>query len=315
MITRTEPEPDRPDPGLSVIINERQLLINLGYRLLGSLTEAEDAVQEAFTRWSALPREQQLAIESPGGWLTRVTSRICLDLLGSARVRRESYVGDWLPEPLPDRSVDGALDPVDRILLDESVTLAFLVLLETMTPAERVVFILHDVFRYTFVEVAGIVGRTPAACRKLASSGRRRVGAAPGLRSAPDRHTAVVREFKRAWEAKDIGALIAVLDSGATATADGGGLATAGPPIEGGEQVGHYLIELLGRTSGLSLTERTVNGRPGLVAEVAGRIVTVYAFGVAGDRITRLWAIRNPDKLRPWTGDGLTLRRGDSSKR
>ena len=136
--------------------------------------------------------QQQEAIESPGAWLTTVASRICLDVLGSARARRERYVGEWIPEPLPGpRGVDQRparpADPADRVTLDESVSMAFLVVLESMTPAERVAFILHDVFRYPFAEVAEIVGRTPAACRQLASSARRRVRAAqaPGDPGGP----------------------------------------------------------------------------------------------------------------------------------
>jgi len=185
MTTPTGPGHGRPDPGLSAVVSERRQLINLAYRLLGSLAEAEDAVQETYARWYAMSRQQQQAIESPGAWLTKVASRICLDLLGSARARRERYVGDWLPEPLPGpahwvsgRPGDTIADPADRVTLDESVNMAFLVVLESMTPAERVAFILHDVFRYSFAEVAGIVGRTPAACRQLASSARRRIRAA-----------------------------------------------------------------------------------------------------------------------------------------
>src|SRR5262245_26982053 len=175
----------RTGPGLDAILGERRQLINLAYRLLGSLAEAEDAVQETYARWYALPRQQQDAIASPGAWLTTVTSRICLNLLGSARARRETYVGEWLPEPLPEpaewaggRPGGASADPADRVTLDESVGMAFLVVLESMTPAERVAFILHEVFGYSFAEVAEIVGRTPAACRQLASSARRRIRAA-----------------------------------------------------------------------------------------------------------------------------------------
>src|SRR5262249_6070627 len=133
---------------------------------LGSLAEAEDAVQETYARWYAMSAEQQDAIESPGAWLTTVASRICLNLLGSARARRETYVGEWIPGPLPARTgrltrpPGAAANPADRVTLDESVGMAFLVVLESMTPAERVAFVLHDVFRYPFAEVAEIVGRT-----------------------------------------------------------------------------------------------------------------------------------------------------------
>jgi len=296
-----------PDPGLSAIMSERRQLINLTYRLLGSLAEAEDAVQETYARWYAMTPEQQDAIDSPAAWLTTVASRICLNLLGSARARRETYVGEWIPEPLPERtewtSGRPGADPADRITLDESVNMAFLVVLESMTPAERVAFILHDVFRYPFAEVAEIVGRTPAACRQLASSARRRIRAAQAPASPTAQQADLVRAFKQAWEAKDIGALIGLLDPDATATADGGGRAlTFLIPIEGGEQIARAWVEIANRRpASMTFLERTVNGQPGLVAVQDGVIVTVFAFEVAGDRIKHIWAVRNPEKLRPWT--------------
>ncbi|MET8102469.1 RNA polymerase sigma factor SigJ [Streptomyces sp. NPDC005236] len=309
MTTRSEPENGRPDPGLDAVMSERRHLINLAYRLLGSLTEAEDAVQETYTRWYAMSRQEQDAIESPGAWLTTVASRVCLNVLGSARVRRETYVGEWLPEPLPGRSEwisgrpgGGSVDPADRVTLDESVSLAFLVVLESMTPAERVAFILHDVFCHSFAEVAEIVGRTPAACRQLASSGRRRVRAARPSTTAAGSCAGVVSAFKEAWEAKDIEALIGLLDPDATAIADGGGLArTFLHPIEGGERIAHAWAELARRRpADMTLLERTVNGRPGLVAQQDGVTVTVFGFEVADDRIRHIWVVRNPEKLRRW---------------
>src|SRR5215467_7435524 len=216
-----------PDPGLSVIMRERRQLINLTYRLLGSLAEAEDAVQETYARWYAMSPQQQDAIESPGAWLRTAASRICLNVLSSARSRRETYVGEWLPEPLPERtewltgrSGGTTIDPADRVTLDESVSMAFLVVLESMTPAERVAFILHDVFGYSFAELAGIVGRTPAACRQLASSARRRIRESQAPATPAAIQAAIVREIKRAWEARDIDALIGLLDPDATAIAD-----------------------------------------------------------------------------------------------
>jgi RNA polymerase sigma factor (sigma-70 family) len=300
----------RPDPGLNALMSERRQLINLTYRLLGSLGEAEDAVQETYARWYAMSRQQQDAIESPGAWLTTVASRICLNLLGSARARRETYVGEWIPEPLPDRSEwmtgwPGGTDPADQVTLDESVNMAFLVVLESMTPAERVAFILHDVFRYSFAEVAEIVGRTPAACRQLASSARRRIRAGQAPATPAARQAGMVRDFKAAWEAKDVSALIALLDPDATAIADGGGLATTFlRPIEGGEQVARAWIEIANRVpSNMTFVERTVNGQSGLVALQDGVVVTVFAFDVSGGRIKHIWVVRNPEKLRCWTTD------------
>ena len=312
MTTQSGPGDGRSDPGLSAIMSERRQLINLTYRLLGSLAEAEDAVQETYARWYAMSREQQDAIESPGAWLTTVASRICLNLLGSARARRETYVGEWIPEPLPGptdwvtgRSGGATTDPADRVTLDESVNMAFLVVLESMTPAERVAFILHDVFRYSFTEVAEIVGRTPAACRQLASSARRRIGASQPPATPTAQQAGIIRAFKQAWEAKDIDALIGLLDPGATAIADGGGLATTFlRPIEGSEQIARAWIEIANRApSNRTFLERTVNGQPGLVAQQDGVTVTVFAFNVVGDRIKHIWAVRNPEKLRPWTTD------------
>ena len=146
MSTQSGPEDRGRDPGLNAVMSERRQLINLAYRLLGSLTDAEDVVQETYARWYAMTPPQQQAIESPGGWLMTVASRICLDLLGSARARRERYVGEWIPEPVPTPAewfsgqAGGTIDPADRVTLDESINMAFLVVLESMTPAERVAF-------------------------------------------------------------------------------------------------------------------------------------------------------------------------------
>lgn len=309
MTSRAETGDDQGDPGLSAIMSERRQLINLGYRLLGSLADAEDVVQETYARWYAMSAGERQTIESPGAWLMTVASRICLNLLGSARVRRETYVGDWIPEPLPDptewitgRSGADGSDPVDRVTLDESVTMAFLVVLDAMTPAERVAFVLHDVFRYPFGEVAEIVGRTPAACRQLASSARRRIRTAQTPAGPSAGQAGIVRQFRTAWQAKDIDALISLLDPDATATADGGGLAvTHLLPIVGGEQIARAYAEIA-RVAGHRTTflECTVNGLPGLVAQQDGDIATVFAFEIVDDRIRHIWAVRNPEKLRPW---------------
>ena len=309
MTTPTGPAGGRPDPGLSAIMNERQQLINLAYRMLGSVAEAEDAVQEAYARWYAMTREQQQAIESPGAWLMKVTGRVCLDLLGSARIRRERYVGEWLPEPLPDHAewvskppeaIEG--DPADRVTLDESVSIAFLVVLDSMTPAERVAFVLHDVFGYPFAEVAEIVGRTPAACRKLASLARQRIHASRAPAGPKAHQAGIVRDFKQAWEANDINALIRLLDPDVVMTTDGGGLAAAAlRPVEGREKLARYAFGLAGKVAGVTILERNVNGQPGLVVQQAGATVTVLAFTVTASRITHIWAVRNPEKLRSWS--------------
>ena len=311
MSSSTGPDDRPPDPSLNAIMSERSRLINLAYRMLGSLADAEDVVQETYARWYAMTPLEQAAIETPVAWLTKVASRICLDQLRSARVRRESYVGEWIPEPLPDRtdwtdvrSGDAAVDPADRVTLDESLNMAFLVVLESMTPAERVAFILHDVFRYPFADVAEVVGRTPAASRQLASSARRRIREShePPTPTAQSAH--IVRDFKQAWEAKDIAALVGLLDPDATLIADGGGRVRAQlVPIEGAAQIAQLAIDILGLAPDLTIVESTVNGQPGIVAQQEGVTVTVMAFEVAGDRITHIWAQRNPEKLRSWITD------------
>ncbi|MEW2394375.1 RNA polymerase sigma factor SigJ [Streptomyces venezuelae] len=293
------------EPG--AVLRERPRLINLAYRFLGSLADAEDVVQETYVRWYAMSAQQQAAIVSPGGWLTKVASRICLDLLGSARARREKYVGEWLPEPLPDRAewgggrAEASGDPADRVTLDESVGMAFLVVLEAMTPAERVAFILHDVFRYPFGDIAEIVGRSPAACRQLAASARRRVGAHRPEGADKSRRAGVVGDFKQAWESQDIKALIGLLDPDVTVVSDGGGLVhTRLQPVEGSELVAQSLLLISARAPGAQILQRSVNGQPGLVVQHEGVVLSVLAFDIGEDRIQRIWAVRNPEKLRPW---------------
>jgi RNA polymerase sigma factor (sigma-70 family) len=310
MTTGSGPGRERPDPSLSAITGERYALTNLAYRMLGSLAEAEDAVQEAYARWYAMTRQQQQAIESPGAWLMKVTGRVCLDILGSARLRRERYVGEWLPEPLPNHAEwiperPGAeADPADQVTLDESVSMAFLVVLDSMTPGERVAFVLHDVFGYPFADVAEIVGRTPGASRKLASSARQRIHAARPP-AAPGAHQCeVVRDFKRAWEAKDISALIRLLDPEAVMTTDGGGLVAAAlRPVKGRDKLARYAFGIADKVADVTILERTVNGQPGLVVQQGGATVTVLAFTVTAGRISHIWAVRNPEKLRSWPAE------------
>lgn len=309
----TDQELDAGAEDAEVVVRERRHLLDVAYRMLGSLAEAEDAVQEGFARWFSLTTDQRAAIENPAAWLTTVVSRICLDQLRSARVKRGRYVGEWVPEPLPPTGADegprlaSEPDPADRVTLDESVNMALLVVLDSMTPAERVAFILHDVFRYPFAAIAEVVGRSPEACRQLASSARRRIDATSGLRAPSADQARLVAAFRRAWEAQDVQALVDLLDPDATVVADGGGLVTAARrPITGADRISRYLANLAdkGTELGMQVEEATVNGRPGLVGRLGDRTVVVLAFGIEGGRIRNLWAVVNPEKLRRWNGDG-----------
>ena len=250
-------------------------------------------------RWYGQTREQQQEIRSPGAWLTTVASRLCLDELGSARARRERYVGEWIPEPVPGAAV---IDPGERVTMDESITMAYLIVLESLTPPQRVAFVLHDIFRYAFTEIADIVGRSPAACRQLASVARARIREAQPSSPPSERQGEIVRVFRQAWESADIAALMDILDPEAVVIADGGGLVAAAPqPVRGSDQIASFFVSVAGDRAGLTLDERTVNGQPGLVAANNGVVVTVLAFQITDDRIDHIWAVRNPEKLRPWS--------------
>ncbi|MGW0826671.1 RNA polymerase sigma factor SigJ [Streptomyces sp. NPDC002845] len=303
--------PGDPDATLQSLLAERRTLINLCYRMLGTVQDAEDAVQETYSRWYALSDEEQQAVRSPLAWLTRVAGRICLDQLTSARARRERYVGEWLPEPVRDSPVwtstggirGGPEDPADRVTLDESISMGMLVVLEAMTPAERVAFVLHDVFGVPFDDIADTVGRTPAACRQLASSARRRLGAARPRTNSADRHRRVVSAFREACETGDLAALAALLDPAVQAHSDGGGKVRAGlRPVVGRDKVARLVAGLLRKGTGLELAEEVVNGRSGLAARSEdGTTVAVIATGVEDGLITHMWMMLNPDKLQAWT--------------
>jgi len=309
------PSSGRPggDPALGSLMAERRRLLGLGYRMLGSVQDAEDVVQETYARWYTLPEAEQAAIDAPLAWLTRVASRICLDQLASARVRRERYTGQWLPEPVGSGSdvwtsmggpggPDGG-DPADRVTLDESVSMGMLVVLDSVTPAERVAFVLHDVFGVPFAEIAGTVGRSPAACRQLAASARRRLAERrPAAVPAPE-HRQVVSAFLDACGTGDLDTLVALLDPAVEARSDGGGRVRAAlRPIVGPDKVARFLLGLLRKEPGTDVVEEDVNGSPGAVVRIAGATVAVVGVDVRGGRVRDLWLVVNPDKLRTWTG-------------
>ncbi|MGY1858060.1 RNA polymerase sigma factor SigJ [Modestobacter sp. SYSU DS0290] len=277
---------------------QRGHLMGVAYRMLGTMADAEDAVQETFARWYRLTDAERAAIEQPAAWLTRVVSRVCLDALGSARVRRERYVGEWLPEPVP---VDAVDDPAERVALTDSVGLALLVVLESLTPAERVVFVLHEAFAVPFGEIAEAVGRTPAACRQLATSARRRVDAARAATPPRARRDAVVRAFAAACAGGDLTALVAVLDPQVTLRSDGGGLVSAARnPVRGSANVARFLLGLLAKNPDVTLEEMTTGDGVGWLWRDDDAVRGLLVLGVAGDRATDVWIVLNPEKLTRW---------------
>ncbi|MFB8146821.1 RNA polymerase sigma factor SigJ [Microbacterium sp. NPDC056003] len=284
--------------------SERRGLLGLAYRLLGTVTDAEDAVQETYVRWYRMTGEERAAIRNPGAWLTRVASRVCLDMLGSARARRESYVGEWLPEPVPGESAIAAsapLDPLDRVTLDDSVSTALLVVLESLTPAERVAFVLHDVFGVPFAEIAEAVGRTPDAARQLASQARRRVRERRAGAATREEHDAVARAFAAATTTGDLAALVALLDPDVVLRADGGGLVSAARrPVLGADRVARFLLGLPHLLPEAQVEPTVTADGLAFLVTVDGRADSVMTLEVSGDRVTGVYIVRNPHKLTLW---------------
>ncbi|WP_311932222.1 RNA polymerase sigma factor SigJ [Microbispora sp. H11081] len=275
----------------------RPRLLGVAYGLLGSLDEAEDVVQDAWLRLRAATAATGDEIRDVTGWLVVTVSRLTLDVLRSARHRREEYVGPWLPEPVLTGPDLAGPDPAERVTLDESMSMAMLVVLESLSPAERTAFVLHDVFGLTFAEVGAAVGRSPAACRQLAARARAHVASrAPRFDVDPAEHRRVVDAFARACLGDDIDALLALLDPDVVLRSDGGGIVTsARRPVIGAAKVARLLLGV--RRPGHAMVPATVNGWPGLLRYRDGRLVTVIGLTVADGRVTAVDMVLNPRKL------------------
>ncbi len=289
------------------VVGERRRLIALCFRMLGTIAEAEDAAQETYARWYRLEPAEREAIANPAAWLTRVAGRVCLDALGSARARRERYVGPWLPEPVPHGSLPepvggGAVgDPLDRVTLDESVSTALLLVLETMTPAERVVFVLHDVFAVPFDEIARTVGRTTAACRRLAASARTRIEASRKRRAPRAEHERVVAAFAAAAQRGDLAGLVAVLDPDVVLRSDGGGIMSAARrPVRGADRVARFLLGIAEKNRDYDVAPVATPDGLGFIVWDRGRVDSVLTLDVVDGVIVELRMMRNPEKLTLW---------------
>lgn len=273
----------------------RSLLFSIAYRMLGSVADAEDVVQEAYLRWQEAPETE---VRSPKSYLSAVVTRLSIDRLRSARARREEYVGPWLPEPLISEGAQDAGDPTE---LDESLSMAFLVLLESLNPVERAVFILREIFDYDYPEISRIVGKSEANCRQIAHRARQSVAARrPRFERSPEQEERLTRQFVETCMSGDMEGLVGLLSEDVTLWSDGGGRVAAAPyPIHGPEKVARFLLGVL-RTvpPGFSARLARVNGGPGVVGYVDGRPTSVVALDAADGRLRGVRIVVNPEKLR-----------------
>ena len=278
------------------IDTHRPVLKGIAYRMLGSLAEAEDAVQETFLRWhrqgAALSE-----IREPKAWLITTLTRHCIDRLRAAKAQRESYVGMWLPEPVVE---EPAIEPTDRLELAESLSMALLMMLERLSPDERAAFLLHEVFESDYREVATILGKTEAACRQLVHRAKERVREGkPRFTPSREEQEKVMAGFRRAVENGDIAGLAALFSPDAILHSDGGGKAAATlNPIYGAEKIARFFIGVRGKyPDGHEIVPRIVNGALGYVIYVGDRVLQANSFTFDGDRIVAVHIVRNPDKL------------------
>lgn len=277
----------------------RPVLQAIAYRMLGSMAEAEDAVQETFLRWHRQDQAQQLSeIREPKAWLITTLTRHCIDRLRAAKAQRESYVGMWLPEPVVE---EPAVEPVDRLELAETLSMALLMMLERLSPDERAAFLLYEVFETDYSDVARILGKTEAACRQLVHRAKERVKAGkPRFTPSRAEQEKVMEGFKRAVASGDVAGLAALFSTDATLYSDGGGKAAATlNPIFGAEKIARFFIGVRDKQpEGARIEPRIVNGSLGYVVTVGDTVLQASHFEFDGDRITAVHIVRNPDKLK-----------------
>jgi len=273
----------------------RGLLFSIAYRMLGSVADAEDILQEAFIRWQ---QSQQEEIRSPRAFLVTIVSRLCLNHLQLARVQREEYVGQWLPEPI----VTGAEgDPLGMIRIDESLSMAFLVLLERLSPMERVVFLLREVFEYEYFEIASVVGQTEANCRQILRRARQHVGAMrPRFRTPAKKRDDLMESFLAAINTGKMEGLMSLLAEDVVLHSDGGGKGVAVPNrVRGIGKVARGIFGGLKRLVPENMIRRVmhVNGQPGLINYLDGVPHSVLTIDTKGDQIQAIYVVTNPEKL------------------
>ena len=279
----------------------RPLLFSIAYRMLGTVSDAEDIVQEAFLRYHRAAAAGRDGVESPKAFLSAVTTRLCIDQLRSARARREAYVGEWLPEPL--LTDTAAPDPARAAEQADSLSMAFLLLLERLTPVERAVFLLHDVFGYGYDEIAGVVGKSEGNCRQLALRARRHVGEGrPRFEASRSKREKLAGQFFRAVGDGDMDGLLSMLAEDVVVYGDSGGTPPSWPrPIVGRDNVSRLLLGLAGqmRQVGITISPAEINGQPGaMFFDPDGNLTNVFVLDIADGQVRTVRSVINPEKLR-----------------
>jgi RNA polymerase sigma-70 factor (ECF subfamily) len=287
------------DTGTSILLatfdQYRSLLFSIAYRMLGSVADAEDMLQETFMRWQ---QSASSSIRSPRAFLVTIISRLCINQLQSARTQREEYIGQWLPEPIVTNLSN---DPFDIIKIDESLSMAFLVLLERLTPVERAVFLLREVFEYEYVEIAVILEQSEANCRQILKRARQRIHILrPRFKASTLQQNDLLERFLQATSSGNMKDLISLLASDVVLYSDGGGKGIAVPnAVRGASNVGRGVIGGLARIVPRELTRRIahINGKPGLMNYLDGKPHSVLTIDAAGDKIHAIYIVTNPEKL------------------
>jgi RNA polymerase sigma-70 factor, ECF subfamily len=280
----------------AVFTSTRPLLFSIAYRMLGSVADAEDLVQDAYLRWQEAAEDD---VRSPRAYLTTIVTRLAINQLRSARVQRETYVGTWLPEPLVIEHVPDVSEPIE---LAESLSMAFLLLLERLSPTERAVLLLHDVFDFDYAEIARIVDKTEANCRQLLTRAKKHIGSSQSrFEVDPRQAERLMQRFTEAASVGNIDGLLGVLAEDITLWADGGGKArgAAVKPIHGSAKVARFVVGVIDRfvPEERTMQRAEINGQPGFIVYVGGQPLAALILDIVDDRIRTIYAIGNPDKL------------------
>jgi RNA polymerase sigma-70 factor, ECF subfamily len=280
-----------PDPTFEKL---RPMLTRLAYRMLGSLADADDVVQDAYLRWST---EDRAAVKSPRAYLSTIVTRLCIDRRQSIEERKKTYIGPWLPDPVVEA---GTTDPASRLETAESVSMALLLVLESLSPVERAAYLLRRIFDYDYREIGEILGKTEVNCRQLVSRAEEHIHRRrPRFEARPEEAERLTSAFLSACSSGDMKGLLDVLAPDAVLYSDGGGKAAAAlAPIIGADRVARLFLGTLKKApAGLEIRKVRVNGQSGLLVMVDGQVVQVMTFDVVDGRIATCYVVRNPDKL------------------